>query len=350
MDVLPNLRATQLSLKWKRAVASAFQEHPFQWKPQRQRKPDLMFNVLRFNKKNWKAVMLCVCAAMIFWFFNSLNKQYAANIKFPVRFDFDRTVYMVVSPLPEEVRLNVSGLGWDLFRRSVGFNTEPLKIQLDRPVETRKIVGSVLPVMFSAQMEDLKINFILTDTLYLNIEPRQTKTVVLAVRSVNRYIQKEYAVAGDVKVSPDKAIIIGPQTLIKMLPDTIDLQLNDQNIDQAYDEEINLPEFNALLNPEPKRVQVSFEVEKNVEYEDTLSLKMTNAPRRSRPFMENPVIKVRLKSIERYAGQIDHDSVYALIDLSGVSAGRTKFLPQIIGLPPEVKLVGVDSVAVDFKQ
>jgi hypothetical protein len=62
-----------------------------------------IFNLLRFNKKNWKAVVLCVFAAMIFWFFNALNKNYTTNISFPIAFDYNDNVYIPIRPLPSEV-------------------------------------------------------------------------------------------------------------------------------------------------------------------------------------------------------------------------------------------------------
>src|SRR5688572_3026280 len=106
-------------------------------------------NVLRFNRKNWRAVVLCIFAATVFWFFNALNKTYTTNINFPVRFDFDQSNYVPVSSLPNDVRINVTGNGWDLFKRSTGVKAVPLEIPLGRPAEVKKIVGSTLPVIFS---------------------------------------------------------------------------------------------------------------------------------------------------------------------------------------------------------
>src|SRR5687767_9682749 len=104
-----------------------------------------IFNLLRFNRKNWKAVVLCVLAATVFWFFNSLNKRYTTNITFPVTFDYDDENYIAVKPLPSSVRINVTGVGWDLFRRSLGIKIPPLVIPIDRPAEVKKIPA--IPVL-----------------------------------------------------------------------------------------------------------------------------------------------------------------------------------------------------------
>jgi hypothetical protein len=78
-----------------------------------------IFNFLRFNKKNWKAVVLCIFAATVFWFFNALNKNYSTNINFALAFEYDQDRFIPMKSLPSTVRMNVTGSGWDLFRRSL---------------------------------------------------------------------------------------------------------------------------------------------------------------------------------------------------------------------------------------
>jgi len=140
-----------------------------------------IFSILRFNKKNWKAVVLCIFTATVFWFFNALNKDYTTTISFPLAFDFDRDRFIAVKPLPQDVRINVTGIGWNLLRRSSRLKVPPLIIPLERPVDVKKIVGSTLPVFFANQLADFQINFVITDTLRLAIEPKGVRKVVLSL-------------------------------------------------------------------------------------------------------------------------------------------------------------------------
>jgi hypothetical protein len=59
-----------------------------------------IFNLLRFNRRNWKAVALCIFAATVFWFFNALNKNYTNNINLPMVFDYENEKYVAIRPLP----------------------------------------------------------------------------------------------------------------------------------------------------------------------------------------------------------------------------------------------------------
>src|SRR5688572_25830847 len=128
-----------------------------------------IFNILRFNRRNWKAVVLCVFTATVFWFFNALNKTYTTNINFPLTFDYDKENFIPVQSLPQTVRLNVTGNGWELFKRSTGVKQDPLQLPLERPGEIKKIEGSGLRLPFSSQVDGLQINHVLSDTIHIDL-------------------------------------------------------------------------------------------------------------------------------------------------------------------------------------
>src|SRR5688572_11639754 len=176
-----------------------------------------IFNLLRFNKRNWKAVALCVFAATVFWFFNALNKNYTANITFPLAFEYRQEGYIPVRPLPDKIKVNVTGIGWNLFRRSIGVKVPPLIIPLERPTEVKKIVGAALPALFANQLDGSQINFVLTDTLYIAIEPRSTRYMSLKVDAPSILFRDGYGMAGPASVTPDSILIEGPLGLIRNL-------------------------------------------------------------------------------------------------------------------------------------
>ena len=80
----------------------------------------IIFNLLRFDRANWKAVSLCIVAAVVFWIFNAFNKTYSTTIKFPVQFEFDNKTYTPAAELPTKLNVSVSGNGWEIFWNHVG--------------------------------------------------------------------------------------------------------------------------------------------------------------------------------------------------------------------------------------
>jgi len=308
-----------------------------------------IFDFLRFNKKNWKAVVLCLFAATIFWFFNALNKNYSANINFPVSFDYDRENYVPVKSLPAAIRMNVSGLGWDLFRKSSGLKVPPLVIPLERPAEIRKIVGSTLPALFSTQLEGLQINFVITDTVCIDIDEKVRKKFSLTVDSVWRYLHPDFGVINDITLVPDTVWIEGPRKIVNTLPDVINLALPQNNIDSDFIGEIEIIFPNDdLLKRDTPVVEVAFDVEKLMEINDRVQLKVINVPPNLRAAIDVQEVNCTFRIPVSLVKTLSIDSLTAIVDLKAFKTGSNKVVPQVNGLPKNAHLIKVDTVQVNF--
>ncbi len=308
-----------------------------------------IFNVLRINKKNWKAVVLCAFAAMVFWFFNALNKNYTTNISFPIAFDYNQTSYVPIRPLPTEVKINVTGLGWNLFRRSTGLKVPPLVIPLEHPNQIQKIVGSTLPAFFANQLEGFEINFILTDTLHIAIERKFQRTVKLHLDTPSILFRKGYGMSSESTVSPDSILIEGPITLIKAISNPVQLKLSQRNIDEDFADDVEVKFLNQeLIKRNPPTVSVQFKVDRQVEITDSVDLKIVNATMSSRPYVEMKQWVCVYSIPQRMMNQYRPDSIYAIVNLKDFKRGEIRVLPVLQGLPPFTQIIKADSVLVKF--
>jgi hypothetical protein len=308
-----------------------------------------ILNILRFNKKNWKAVALCIFAAMVFWFFNALNKSYSATISFPLVFDYDHEKYIPIRPMPQAVRLNVTGIGWNLFRRSLGVKVPPLVIPLDKPSEVRKIVGSQLPALFANQLSDFQINFVMTDTLRLAIEPKAQRKVMLRLDLPPSFFKEGYTLVSPIHIIPDSVSLEGPQRLITTLTDELFLRIPQRNIDENFNEviEVKFPN-DEYINRDPATVDVTFQVDKLVKKDDSVKLELINTPKNSWPFIERKKIICSVAVPETMLNFYNVDSIKAVVDLENVSKGEARVLPSLEGLPPFTKVLKVDSISIKF--
>jgi hypothetical protein len=305
-----------------------------------------ILNILRFNRRNWRAVVLCIFAATIFWFLNALNKTYTTNINFPLRFDYDLANYVPVKALPEYVRINVTGDGWDLFKRSTGVKVAALEIPLERPAEVKKIVGSTLPKFFTNQADGLAINFVLTDTLYVDLEPRAGRWINLTIDSLELNMKKGYGVASEVSIMPDSVFVEGPQRLITRLKEPVSLKLRQRNIDENFmeDVEIDIPSSD-IIKRDPPTVAVMFDVERMRIVQDSLLVTAENIPS-TISFIQTRYIPVTFSIPENQLSNFKSDSLHAVLDLSNFRRGEAKILPKIKGLPPFAKVVKMDTVRI----
>ena len=306
-----------------------------------------IFNILRFNRRNWKAVVLCVFTATVFWFFNALNKTYTTNISFPLSFDYDNEHFIPVEPLPQFVRLNVTGNGWELFKRSTGVKTEPLEIPLERPAEVKKIVGGGLTFAFTNQLDGLEINHVLSDTLYLDLEPRTGRWIKLAVDSIEYDIKEGYGLTSDIAVMPDSIFIVGPKRIVEKISEPVMLNIPQRNIDEHYIKniEVALP-FQEVITRQPPAVSVMFNVEEMIMIQDSISLVIENVPTSVSQVMSSEKIPVTLSIPESFMEGLKVDSIKAVIDLKNFKEGTIKILPRVEGLPPYSSVLKIDSVIV----
>lgn len=290
--------------------------------------------------------MLCVFTATVFWFFNALNKTYTTNISFPLSFDYDNENFIPVDGLPQSVRLNVTGNGWELFKRSTGVKTNPLEIPLESPGDVKKIVGSGLKFSFTNQLDGLEINHVLSDTIYLDLEPKIGRWVKLAVDSLQYNIKSGYDLTSEVAVLPDSAYVEGPKRIVEKIREPVVLNIPQRNIDEHYVETIPVELPFEDLSIQPGSVSVMFNVEEMVRVQDSIGLRIVNIPPSVSEVMNSGKLPVVLSIPESFMTGLQFDSIKAVLDLSNFKGGTARILPNVEGLPPFSKVVKIDSVTV----
>lgn len=293
--------------------------------------------------------MLCIVAATVFWCFNALNKTYTTNISFPLSFEYDRHSFIPVGSMPENVRLNVTGNGWELFKRSAGVKHIPLEIPLEHPGDVKKIVGSGLKFSFANQLDGLEINHVLSDTIYLDLEPRVGRWIRLTADSLQHNLKKNYGLVSDVSIEPDSAYVEGPRRIVEKLRDPLILPIPQRNIDDAYAGNLNIElPYREAMSVEPPAVSVRFDVDEMMMVEDSVRLVLENIPPSVSEVMIAGKVPVVISVPRRFVQNLKSDSLRAVLDLGGFRGGTRKIVPELKGLPPYSKAVKVDSVVVNL--
>lgn len=308
-----------------------------------------IFNVLRFNKKNWKAVVLCLMAATVFWFFNALNKTYTTILAFPVEFQYDQENFIPVENLPQEVKMNVTGMGWSLLRRSAGVKVPALFMPLERPTDVKKLVGSSLPIVFASQLADLQINFVATDTLHIDIEPIDGRWLKLTMPDLSKNIRSGYGMASNVTLTPDSVFVQGPRRIVRELANPYPVVYDRINIDDNQEGTALVQFRHQQLVGEPQQVSISFSVDKLVELKDSTKVEFINIPARVRPAISIKQIHYTLLLPESSMHtSYTKESITAILDFKQTQTGKSRIAPTITGIPPFSKIIRVDTVEVSY--
>lgn len=305
-----------------------------------------IFDILRLDRTNWKALALCFFAAAVFWFFNALNKNYSSNVQFPLHFEYDEEHFIPVEPLPKNLTLNISGIGWDLLRKRVGVKVPGISIPLEHPVETRKIVAATLSPLISSQVGSLEVKYIVTDTLRLNIEPKITRKLKLNADLADVSFSKDYSRTSPVVILPDSINVEGPKSLVEKLPDSLSLLISAYRIDNSFREsiEVIVPGGN-LIRRNPPVAEVMFDVGLMEESTLWVKLKTSRMPWATEVDHDSVSCVFRFPSKERERFMSDIRKVTATIPIIELKKGEKKMLlPELLDLPAYITVLKIDSV------
>lgn len=309
----------------------------------------IFVTLFHFNRTNWKAVALCFLAATVFWLFNALNKTYSTHIRFPLQFQYDENHFANAAELPKDLPINVSGNGWDLFRKTFGVKLPVLTLTLDRPAEIKKLVATTLPPLLAGQLGNLTINFVAIDTLRLQIDERIVRKFRLVVNDSAISYRDNRGRTSAVDVNPDSVELNGPASILSPWPDSLVLPLPAKRIGASYREEVEvLLPHSEFIKRNPPVVEVNFEVSEMVSLEK--KIKVVTPPLSWGMVLETDSVVCRLMVPVNLVQQVNQSKLAAVLGnaLVPMKKGERKFyLPTVSGLPPYTSVVHADSILLE---
>lgn len=305
---------------------------------------------MRGKKEDWKIIALCFFGATIFWFFNALNKQYTARIRYPVEFMFNRDSTVLVNELPENIRLNVSGGGWDLLRKTFWFDIDPVIIDLENPTETAYISKEELEPIVREQIGQIEINGVLNDTIRLQIEKRISKTIPIKVDTARLRLGSGLKVVSDINLQPDSVTVIGPASQILAMSDTFLISLYNNKIEKNYSDEINLEGFlPRLVNAVPEQINVQFDVKKYVNGRVAVKVETINFPGNTRWQLVDSTLVVSIEAPEDKISELNPREFTLLADFRRLNKRDSTIEPILVAHPEFVTKVSLDTAIVRLR-
>ena len=220
-----------------------------------------------------KIFLYCFLAGSLIWLFNELNNRSNATIFYPINFEYDEPEnFIEVEPNPNLVEVSINGTGWNLLRNLLKINIKKAEYKLNNPSQTKYILSSSLIPNISESLENISLNYVVTDSIFFNIELIKTKSLILKFDSLGIELRDNFKVVSDVKISDEIIIIKGPESLINTLPDEYLLKLKENNIGRNFNSDISIESFGNFSEVSPKSVNVNFLVSEFINDEITFDL------------------------------------------------------------------------------
>ncbi|MDH5475616.1 MAG: hypothetical protein OEX22_08010 [Cyclobacteriaceae bacterium] len=298
------------------------------------------------SRSSWRAVLLSIGAATTFWFFNSLNQNYTASINYPIHFEFQQEHYVIINDLPSEVIINVTGGGWTIFRKTFAFNLPSVNIPLGQPADVKKIACAGLLPVINEQLKELRVNYIVTDTLNINVERKKTRKLAVKIDSTAILLESGYRITSKLQATPDSVIVTGPESIINLLPDGLPMAIEENDIDDDFDEFVDFKirgYSQPLLEISPTEINVQFSVEEFISFTSIVPLRINHFP--TGVTLPDSTIEVSILMKNSLRNELVEDSIIVALDFEKIKIDST-ILPEIIRYPKLITSVSTDTTAI----
>ena len=286
---------------------------------------------------NLKVIVLCVIAATTFWFFSALNKSdYSTKIEYPITFTYDADSTVVLSELPENIIVDVTGGGWNLLRKTFSINSPPMEIPLEDPTNTSYILGRNLAQDVSERLQgDLRLNYVVTDTIFIDIEKKAQKEIIIAIDSAQLDLAGNYRITSPIAVVPKTAVMVGPESHINAASDTLMIQIPEEEISEDYDETLQLEyEGSQYINLTPNQTEVYFEVDPFTLLTQEVQPTLINFPEDSSLTLAQDVVSISFWMPEDLLEADDSLHFEVVADLEKMNNPDSTIAPELVAYPP----------------
>jgi len=281
-------------------------------------------------------VVLALVVATTFWFFNALSKDYDAEVEYPLEFDFQRDSLVIVDPLPKFIQLEVAGGGWDLLRRTTRVGAKPIVIKLDNPTEVKLLPKNNLQRIIADQLKDITVKYILTDSLFINIESKISKRIIIEIDSAFIDLEKNHRITSAIDLSTDTIKVTGPTSLIRELKSPYYITVQEKGIDADFDEEITIPLRNTkVMKASPGKVDVGFRVEEFKNITLRVPIESLNFEQLPEAFLMDSLVNVSFYVAESKEDEVSIDDFNITADFSLMNKQDSTIALQIVSTPEE---------------
>ncbi|GGF24029.1 YbbR-like domain-containing protein [Echinicola rosea] len=305
------------------------------------------FGKLKKNKtSDIKVVVLCVIAATTFWVLNALNKDnYVTVVDFPIAFQYNSEEYMAIEELPSEIRIEINGNGWDLFRKYFNFNVTPFNIELTNPDERNYLLSSEYRRNLAEILEPTSLVAVLTDSLKFDFDRIVEQETEIVLDTGKMVLAPHHQLAGDITWDPVNVVLKGAESKVKELGGELILTLDEEEVEDDFDQyvPILLPEkYTSFVSVEPKTVHVKFQVVAFLEGNKRLKLNKVNFP--DNVHLDNDLNSVLMsyRVDEREVQSLKELEIEAVIDYRQRNRDDSTVMLEVKGMPSYIKSVAIE--------
>jgi YbbR domain-containing protein len=280
--------------------------------------PKIFGNLNPQKIANLKVALLCFLAAATFWVLNALNKDnYTTVVDYPIEFSYDQEEFMPVAAVPERIKVEINGNGWDLLRKYFKINETPFQIAMENPSSRQFLLTSEIRRALAESITPINLVSIVTDTVTFDIDRIVARKVKVEIDTNAQTLANNYRMAGEISIEPSVITIKGPTSKLEQLEGLYKIALGESKINKSFNKilPLELPqELEDFLSIEEQSVHVRFDVYQMLEGNKRLKLAKQNFPRNAAIVDEPSTIIMTYLIDERKADELKNYEFEAVVN------------------------------------
>ena len=231
------------------------------------------------EQSNFRAMILSLLFAILFWLFNALNSEHTYFLAIPVKLQYANGTN--ADTIKRQVKVTITGSGWKIAKEYFA-NQERQALIYRMPATQNQnyvLAGALRNALLQRLDKELRITEIQNDTFFINNNRNVRKYVKLFVDKEKLDLAEGFKVIGQVQIKPSVVMFEGSVEKINQLPDSLQIFIRETNIRKNFDKLVSL---SYLESPNLKvlqgSVKVSFEVEQYLSKKLKFDIEKINFP------------------------------------------------------------------------
>ncbi len=226
---------------------------------------------------------LFLVISTILWLLTTLNKDYVEQLKYPVKFTNIPKSYQGKTDLPENLKLEVSGHGYNILSYKINYSKPPIIINL-KEINPRKsrngqvfILGKDLEQLADNRIKgEIMLNKVRPDTIFF-IKQQTASKKVPVISQIDYSAADQHIIVAEAEITPDSILISGAPEIINSTDSVFTEQKSYKNITGETLRFVNLKKQNDI-HYYPNKVQVSIIADKYTENSIKAPVTFNNLP------------------------------------------------------------------------
>lgn len=181
---------------------------------------------LRNANRKFTAIVVCILAAVAFWFLIALTKEYTTKLELPVTYQNFPGQQVVMNELPESIFLTLKTSGFSILSFDFGKERQQLTVDVSSLLTSQSVdrLNGVVAVSsteltpeISRQLgEGVTITGITPDSLVFSFGSRVTRKVPVKINAVLSF-EKQFDSLGIYSLMPNEVEIAGPESVVSAI-------------------------------------------------------------------------------------------------------------------------------------